>query len=171
MANQAFAICLVSVLQPGDFRIIGLFVHTPFPSSEVLRCLDVYRATKKSSTECQASTSFASEPTVTPAALLPPAFAYAGNQTTSRGTMAASHQFGVDPERVVREISAGLRSFCMITLEWPHKVVVVQMTSLVLTDAPKLERQVLELATLIESKSCSISPAIKANPHNFVELS
>ena len=63
-ANQAFAARLASVLQPGDLvwvhdyhlllvprllraamgergadQIIGLFVHTPFPSSEVFRCL------------------------------------------------------------------------------------------------------------------------------------
>ncbi|KAG2363016.1 trehalose 6-phosphate phosphatase [Suillus spraguei] len=60
-ANQAFATRLASVLKPGDLvwvhdyhlllvpacsemqcilvLIIGLFVHTPFPSSEVFRCL------------------------------------------------------------------------------------------------------------------------------------
>ncbi len=100
-ANAAFARRIAEVYRPGDLiwvhdyhllllprlirelipdAVLGLFVHTPFPSSEVYRCLPsesfgvltaicylfAFKDGRKSSTECWVRTWFVSRPIPTP---------------------------------------------------------------------------------------------------------
>lgn len=128
-ANLAFAKRIASVYQPGDLiwvhdyhlllapkmirellpeAVIGLFVHTPFPSSEVFRCLprrkEILDGMLGANLVCFQTYSYSRHFTST-------CIRVCGYESTSRGidveghVTAVSHcPVGVDAERVARDL-------------------------------------------------------------------
>ncbi|KAJ6470386.1 hypothetical protein C8R45DRAFT_937298 [Mycena sanguinolenta] len=131
-ANTAFASAIASVYRPGDLvwvhdyhlllvpkllrasvpdAVIGLFVHTPFPSSEVFRCLprrkEILDGMVGADLVCFQTYSYSRHFTST-------CIRVCGYETTPRGIDAEGHftavthcPVGVDAERVGRDMEFG----------------------------------------------------------------
>ncbi|KAJ6470501.1 trehalose 6-phosphate phosphatase [Mycena sanguinolenta] len=210
-ANTAFASAIASVYRPGDLvwvhdyhlllvpkllralvpdAVIGLFVHTPFPSSEVFRCLprrkEILDGMVGADLVCFQTYSYSRHFTST-------CIRVCGYETTLRGIDAEGHVtavtdclVGVDAERVGRDI---LRPGITPKLDalralYEGKKIIVgrdrldvvkgvlqKVTSPSLTDSPKLERQISKLVANINvrvfSPPRSPSPSLLASIPRF----
>ncbi|CAJ0637354.1 10966_t:CDS:10 [Entrophospora sp. SA101] len=182
--NQRFADKIVEVYRPGD--LVGLFVHAPFPSSEIFRCLPRYETTQNGETSKDKYIAGTVD---------------ARDSTVSIGTF----PIGIDAEKVKKErklpevvrkmkviqeiytnkkiivgrdkldLAKGIiqkllafENFLSLYPMWHNKVVLIQVTTPALSDSPKLERKVSELIAHINGKYGSLEFTPVHHYHNNI---
>ncbi|KDN50097.1 hypothetical protein RSAG8_01433, partial [Rhizoctonia solani AG-8 WAC10335] len=205
-ANQAYANAILAVLKPGDLiwihdyhlllvprmvrtgspeAHIGLFVHTPFPSSEVFRCLprrkEILDGMLGASLVCFQTYSYSRHFASTCIRVcgtrcnFPLSLAVIDAVRVERDSQRPGIQpklqslralyqgkkiiVGRDKLDAVKGVVQKLRAFEKLLQDYPEwigNVVLIQVTSPALTDSPKLERQVSELVAHINGEYGSL---------------
>ncbi|KAH9172707.1 glycosyltransferase family 20 protein [Lactarius sanguifluus] len=199
-ANAAFARRILDVYRPGDLvwvhdyhlllvpkllRLmlpdvcVGLFVHTPWPSSEVFRCLPrrkeildgmlganiyvVMRLLRVVSTSKVTVTAVMHTPVGVDAERVSRDLTRPGVQPKLQALLklyaGKKIIIGRDKLDVVKGVVQKLRAFAKLLHDYPEwigRVVLIQVTSPALSDSPKLERQVSELVSSINGEFGSL---------------
>ncbi|CAJ0759091.1 4073_t:CDS:10 [Entrophospora sp. SA101] len=205
--NQRFTDKIVEIYRPGDLVwvhdyhlllvpqmlreklpevTVGLFVHTPFPSSEIFRCLSRYESTQNGETSKDkhiAGTIDARDSIVTIGTF--PIGIDAEKVEEQRKLpevvtkmeviqeMYADKKIIVGRDKlnqakgVIQKLVA-FENFLSLYPIWHNKVVLIQVTTPALSDSPKLERKVSELIAHINGKYGSLEFTPVHHYHNNI---